>query len=165
MKVLRNIWHQLPSLLVWALFSFMFWSWIFILITDVSPKKKVSIFCCVPEMEETDLMVELEKEKPEGIKMIKAYTFDYEVFNIDRMENGDIFIVPEAEIEKYERFFSTEEDISGTKIYDAQTGEGAAVEYISYTDDDYYLFLGNQSGHIEDGAAEAVAEHLLRLTK
>lgn len=161
MRVIKNIFSQLHSFVLWFLASALFWMWIFNFVTDVSVEKKVTVYCDVPEIRDTALAVTLEEEMPQGLKMIKVHAFSYVMFNMDAIGYGDIYIVPESKIEEYADFFAPEDD--GIIVYDASSGTGIAQEYITYGDEDYYLFLGAGSAHIEDGKALEVAQHLLTL--
>ncbi len=161
MRFIRNVFSQLHTFVLWALLSAIFWSWIFTFVTDTSPEKKVSVYCYVPEISDAELAAKLEEDKPEGIKMIKVHSFEYVMFNVDYIENGDIFVLPESLISEYDELLLDPE--GGIKIYDSESGSGSADSYIGYAGEDYYLFLGMNSVHLDDGAAEEVAENLIGL--
>ena len=163
MKVLKNITSQLHTFVLWLLISAFFWGWIFTFVTDTSPDRKVTVYCHVPDVQDVALAVELERQMPEGLQMIKVHSFDYVMFDMESMELGDIFIIPASEIETYAEWFFPVGEEQGVKIYDAATGEGIATSYIKYTDEDFYLFLGAGSVHLEDGKALEVAMTLLNL--
>ena len=164
MRILKNIASNLHIFLIWAVLSAMLWSWIFTLVTDTSPDKKVTVYCHVPEVQDTALAIELEKDMPEGLKMIKVHSFDYAMFNVESISSGDIFIIPVSEIQQFARDLAPVGGENGVKVYDSETGTGIAAEYISYGDEDYYLFLGAGSAHLEDGKALAVAGSLLKIS-
>ena len=44
MKVLKNIGSQFYLYLLWLLVSVLLWGWIFTMITDTTPDKKITIF-------------------------------------------------------------------------------------------------------------------------
>ncbi len=161
MRFIKNVFSQLHTFVLWALLSAIFWSWIFTFATDTSPEKKVSVYCYVPEISEAELSAKLEEDRPEGIKMIKARSFEYVMFNVDYIENGDIFILPESLISEYDELLL--DPSGGVKIYDAKSSSGSATEFIRYPEEDCYLFLGANSAHLEDGAAEYVAENITKL--
>ena len=163
MKTLKRIFSQLHTFVLWALVSAMFWSWIFTFVTDTSPEKKVTVYCKVPEVRATELAAALEESMPEGLRMIQVHSFDYVMFGVDAFYQGDVFIVPASELETYAELLAPVEDGWETKVYDAAVGEGVATAYISYADEDYYLFLGAGSVHLEDGKALAVARALLEM--
>lgn len=163
MKTLKNIVSQLHTFVLWLLASAIFWGWIFTFVTDTSPDKKITVYCHVPQVQDVALAVALEKQMPEGLEMIKVHSFDYVMFNTESIELGDIFIIPASEIETYADSLILAGEDQGVKVYDAITGEGIAKNYIRYADEDFYLFLGAGSLHLEDGRALDVAAELLAL--
>ncbi|MCH5339732.1 MAG: hypothetical protein J1E03_13190 [Acetatifactor sp.] len=163
MKILKNITSQLHTFVLWLLISAFFWGWIFTFVTDTSHERKVTVYCHVPEVQDVTLAVELERQMPEGLRMIKVHSFDYVMFDMESMELGDIFIIPASEIETYAEWLFPVGEEQGVKVYDAATGEGIATSYIRYAEEDFYLFLGTGSVHLEDGKALEVAMALLNL--
>lgn len=163
MKALKNITSQLHTFVLWLLISAFFWGWIFTFVTDTSHERKVTVYCHVPMVQDVALAVELERQMPEGLQMIKVHSFDYVMFDMESMELGDIFIIPVSEIETYYEWLFPVGEEQGVKVYDAVTGEGIATSYIQYADEDFYLFLGAGSVHLEDGKALEVAMTLLNL--
>ena len=161
MKFFKNLWSRLPLFLLWGVISFMLWGWIFTFVTDTSPEKKVTVYCHVPGLEDRALAAELEKTMPEGLKMIKVHSFDYVMFGT--VTGGDVYIIPASEIEPFREDLAPVEGDFGVKVYDPVTGEGAAAAYIRYGGEEYYLFLGAGSPHLEDGKALAVAKDLMNL--
>lgn len=162
MRFFKNVLAQLHTFVLWGLASFILWGWIFALVTNTSPEKKVTVYCYVPGVRDVDLAVRLEEEPPEGIRMVKVHPFSYVMLNVDYMEDGDIFILPESQIGEYTELLA--DPAAGVLVYDAETGQGAAVPYIDYTEEDYYLFLGANSPHLADGKAAEVARRLMDLS-
>lgn len=163
MKTLKKIFSQLHTFVLWALASAMFWSWIFTFVTDTSPDKKVTVYVKAPEVRATELAAALEESMPKGLKMIKVHSFDYVMFGVDEFYRGDIFLLPASETETYAELLAPADWAQDTKAYDAATGEGVATDYIRYTDEDYYVYLGVGSAHDGDGQARAVALALLAM--
>ena len=163
MKMLKNIISQLHTFILWLLICAVFWGWIFTFVTDTSPDKKVTIYCKVPDIQDTELAAALEKHMPEGLRMIKVHTFDYVMIGVDEFNRGDVFIVPTSDIETFAEILAPVEGEQGVKVYDADTGTGVAKTYICYTSEDFYLFLGTGSVHLEDGKALQVAQELLAM--
>lgn len=163
MKTLKNVVSQLHTFVLWLLASAIFWGWIFTFVTDTSPDKKITVYCHVPEVRDVELAVVLEKQMPEGLEMIKVHSFEYVMFNTESIELGDIFIIPASEIETYADSLILAGEDQGVKVYDAVTREGIAKDYILYADEDFYLFLGAGSLHLEDGRALEVAAVFLTL--
>ena len=160
MRVLKNIFSQLHSFVLWALASALLWGWVFSFVTDTSIEKKVTVYCYVPEIRDTELSAKLEEDMPEGLKMIRVRSFEYVMMDMEAMRKGDLFLIPASTVEQYKELLN--EDLGSVKAYDAATGEGIAGEYITYLDEDYYLFYGAGSTHIEDGKAKMVAELLIK---
>ncbi len=163
MKFIKNVFSQLHTFLLWALVSFLVWSWIFTFVNDAPAAQKVTVYCNVPAIEDTALAVKLEEHLPEGLKMIQVRSFDYVMFDTGTIDEGDIFILPQSAIEDYDGQFDPIAGQEGTLIYDPETGQGAAKSYIIYGDEPYYLFLGTGSVHLEDGLAQQIAQLLLTL--
>ena len=163
MKMLKRILSQLHSFVLWLLVSALFWSWIFTFVTDTSPDKKITVYCKVPEIQDTELAAALEEHLPEGVRMIKVHSFDYVMFGLDAFYQGDIFIVPASELEDYADVLAPVDGEQGVAAYDPATGAGVATAYIRYGDEDYYLYLGSGSVHLEDGKALEVARQLLTM--
>ena len=163
MKILKNIVSRFHIFLLWFVVSFMFWSWIFTIVTDTSPDKKVTVYCHVPNLQDTALAVALEEHMPAGLEMIKVHSFDYVMFDEESINKGDVFIIPASEVELFAENLLPVAEEQGAKAYDASTGAGVAMEYIQYADEDFYLFLGAGSVHLEDGKALEVATRLLAM--
>ena len=165
MRILKNILSQLHSFVLWMLFSVIFWGWIFTLVTDVSPAEKVTVYCHVPGIQDTALAAALEEHMPEGLRMIKVHSFDYVMFDVESIGLGDVFIIPASEIESFAVDLAPVGEEPGIKVYDAAAGTGIAMTYIQYeaAGEDFYLFLGARSVHLEDGKALAVARELLAM--
>lgn len=163
MRMIKNIFSQLHTFVLWLMASALFWGWIFTFVTDTVPEKKVTVYCRTPAVQDTALAAALEEDMPEGLRMIKVHTFDYVMFDTEAFNRGDIFIIPASEDAEFVKDLIPVEGEGGTKVYDAATGEGVATAYIQYADEDYYMFLGSGSAHLDDGAALAVARELLAM--
>ena len=188
MKVIRNIVSQLHIYIIWLILSALIWGWIFTFITDTVPSKKVTIFTDTYACRDTELAVRLEEDRPQGIKMIKVHPFSYAMFDDSVLLNADIYIIKKEDIETYMSSFCAidgavpqeteafylDGKAYGLKVYDATTGVGVALDYLTYTaegtlDQDYYLFFNKNSVHIKslngstDDAALAVAERLMHI--
>ena len=165
MKVLKNIFSRIHIFLLWLIVSFIFWSWIFTLVTDVPAAEKVTVYCHVPGIQDTALAAALEEHMPEGLRMIKVHSFDYVMFDVESIGLGDVFIIPASEVEPFAGDLAPVGEELGVKVYDAATGDGVAMAYIQYgaAGEDFYLFLGAQSIHLEDGKALEVAMLLLEM--
>ncbi|MBQ5951870.1 MAG: hypothetical protein IJL66_06980 [Lachnospiraceae bacterium] len=172
MKFLKNVVSQLHVYVLWALISVIFWAWIFTMVNDAPQEKKLVIFIYGP-VQEKDLSVELEKEMPEGIRMIRAHSFDYVVFGNGELETADLYLVPENEADGQSKMFcpltpevaasllgasAAEEGALWKKdgvIYGVRAkaagGSGPFPEQIGYDPaQTYYLFFSSLSVHAGD---------------
>ena len=101
MRVLKNIFSQLHTFILIALLSTVFWLWIFTIVTDTAAENKIVVFFDVPSVNEKALDLGLEKNMPDGIKMIRVHTFDYAMFDDGSLQQGDIFVIRRSNMEKY----------------------------------------------------------------
>lgn len=184
MRTLRNIWSQLYRFVFWALISSIFWGWIFTLVTDTTPARKVTIYLQVEECRDRDLVLKLEENKPEGIRMVKVHPFSYAVFGSDDLLNADLYVVRESDAEEMlasfapldgeswdyggRELFRRDGKIYGVKVYDAASDTGDLRDYLQYTPgENCYLFFNVSSPHLGggDSAALRVAETMLSLSE
>ncbi len=161
MRVLKNILSQLHSFILWALASILLWAWVFGLATDTSYGKKVMIFCHVPAIQDVELTMDLEEDLPEGIKMVQVHPFDYVMFDTVSITRADILIIPAIDVPEMGDEIVPLEGETGIQVYDPDTGEGVLLDYITYGDEAYYLYLGAGSAHLKDGIAAEIARKLL----
>ena len=189
MKKVKKFFSLLPMLIIWLMISVFLWGFVFTRITDTDPKHKVTLFidCQVPGS--VQLTVELEKNKKElGIRMVKVHPFTYAMLDSSVLRQADLYIVKSSDIDEYADWFaqlpeemlvysdllSWDNIAWGIRIYNAETGEGAAVQYIDYTADgtvteDYYLLFGKESVHVPgntgavDDASLDIARSLLSM--
>lgn len=180
-RLWRKFFAQFPLYVLWLIVGAMFWSWIFTFITDTKPENKVTVFVDAYAVEDTALAVALERELPEGIRMVKVHPVSYVMFDDAGFLNADLFIVRVSDVEDYIGAFAPLPSPSegaylhegvpyGIRLYDAAADDGPAREYISYTlpgvpREDYYLFFGAKSLHTgeTDRAAYEIYEQLLKL--
>lgn len=180
-SALGSFFGRLPKYLLWLVVSTLLWLWIFSFLTDAPAAKKVTLYANVPAMEDPALSIALEESMPEGIQMIRAHSFDYFMFGDPKTAGGDIYILPESALEQYREILAPLDGSQwqnaclvgtayGVKVYDAESGSGAAMQYIRYTaegfpGEDYYLCFGKDSLHAgaQDTAAYAAAEAFLEL--
>lgn len=192
MKIIKNIFSKFYLYVLWAMLALMVWGWIFTLITDTSAEKKVTLYADVVAIDDVELTVELEKYKPDYIKMVKVHPFSYVAFG-SSIVGGDIYLVKQSDIEEYiasfcplgealsaeysDRglYYGEDGQAYGIRVYDASTSTGCAVGYINYSPtvggepQDYYLFFNKDSMHAgaltdtESDAALIIARALLAL--
>ena len=161
MRFFKNLWAHLPLFLLWGVISAMLWGWIFTFVTDTAPENKVTVYCHVPAVQDTELAARLEETMPEGLRMIKVHSFDYVMFG--EVTGGDVYIIPASEVGSFAGDLAPVDGVFGVKVYDAASGAGAALSYIRYGGEDYCLFLGAGSVHLTDGKALEVAKQLTEL--
>ena len=184
MRVLRNILSQLYKYVLWLVLTVVFWAWIFGMLTDTVPAKKLLVCVDRTQVEDQAMSVALEKDLPDGIRMVKVHPFGYYMFGSEELLSADLYIVGEGRAEEYldsfrplaETGFPAEDrpvwssggTAYGLMIYDAESGEGAASSYVGYEvpgeeKENCYLFFGAKSRHLEDGTAQELAQTLLLL--
>ena len=184
MRVLRRIFSRLYVYILWCFLAFLAVGLLFSRIDDTDAARKVTLFADVPAMEDAALASYLEEEMPEGIRMIKVHPFSYAMFDSDNLLSADLYIVPASHVEEYAGSFRAIGDagfdaadgyflggeLCGVKVWDAARGEGVAAEYITYPEEDCWLFFNAASRHIRsisgegDDAAVETARRLLSLT-
>lgn len=189
MRVIKNIVSQLHTFVLWALVSVLLWGWIYTFIGDTAPEHKVTVFVEAYALESEALSLRLEEHLPEGIKMIKAHDFDYQLFSTG--STGDIYIVRASVLRTMleedpgkvlpvqapegETAYLYQGQCCGIRIFDASTQTGRGMQYIQYTPlpdpepEDYYLVFSSETQHLNgaagalDNAAWDVAMELLSL--
>ena len=166
--------------ILWALLSAVFWAWIFILLFSARPAKKVVLYADLPDLDRNALSIELEREKPEGIKIVDTAVFDDMMFNQVEVLSGDLFLIPDSKVGEYlasfapidradfpgETFYESDGEADGILVYDEETGLKTGGDLIFYIPQERcWLFFNKDSQHIggRDDAAIAVARHFLNL--
>ena len=82
--------HLVHRFVFWALLSTILWAWIFTLLTDTVPEKKVTLYVQTEDCRSVELTLKLEEEKPEGIKMVKVHPFSYAAFGNRELLEADV---------------------------------------------------------------------------
>lgn len=180
MKKTKTFFNLVPMMLLWLVLSVIGWGFVFTRITTYAPEEKMALYVDGEVPGQKALAQLLDEEKAEGIRMVDVRPFSYAMFGGDELRNADLFILPVQNAGQYlecfapwpdameqeGEFFSFEGVAYGRKVYDAATGEGVAKAYIAYENhlyasQDYYLFFGNQSRHLQDGLAVRYAQRLM----
>lgn len=156
---------------------------IFLNVDSVPVRKKITFFVNTFQESARELEDALYEVRPDGITRVRAHMFSYSLLSAKEIQEADVFIIHESD---FERFRENATDLSAfrdahpeftylmadgvpcaIKIYDAETGEGAAVSFLTYPipkpdpsipvevnpdavyteDEDYYLFISNESRH------------------
>ncbi len=182
LKVLKNIWAQLHRFVFWAIILSILWCWIYTFVDDAPREKKVLFYIDAYGLEERALTLRLEEEcLPEGIKMIRVRSFDYDIFGSSL--NGDLYLMKESILkatldESPEKLAAIELPAGrqgyewngktwGILAFDPAAQKGPAMDYIQYAlpgasePEPYYLcfeanayHLASQSGALDNAAWE-----------
>ena len=185
MKKISKYTHLVPLFLLWATLSVIFWGWIFSILTDTDPEKKLTLFADCEIKDQTSLALLLEKDTNENIKMAKVHPFSYAMMDSSDIRNADIYIAREDFLNEYADWIcplpmdifadypALEKDGTayGLPVYDAETKTGALTQYLAYEKDgtdaqNYYLFLSASSLHVltnENACDNVAAEAVLRI--
>ena len=148
-KVLKRIWAQLHRFVFWALILSLIWAWIYTLVGDTTRDKKVLLCLETPGLDRRALSIRLEDAclPMEGIKMIQARGFSYELFGSE--VNGDLYLMREStlkatleetpdkltaiELPEGMRGYEWKGGVYGLLAFDPETQKGPAMEQIRYT--------------------------------
>ncbi len=179
-EILRN-WHRY---VVWVLVSVMFWSWIVVRITDALPKNKVVLYADLYEIDEKALEQAVENDLPEGIRFLEVNLFDGMLFQPTAVLSGDLYLVPESDMEAYgasflplsreaypgASFYERDGEAIGVCVFDPSGSVAVAADRIGYFPDQRcYLCINRESGHIgsqndsPDDAALVLAQRIFEL--
>ncbi len=184
MRVLRRIFSRLYVYILWCFLAFLAVGLLFSRLGDTNAAHKVTLFADVPAIKDAALASYLEEELPEGIRMIQVHPFSYAMFDSENLLSADLYIIPASHVEEYAGSFRSiggagfdaadgyvlGGELYGLKVWDAARGEGVAADYISYPDEDCWLFFNAASRHVlslsgeGDDAAVETAHRLLSLT-
>ncbi len=171
---------RMPVYILWLLFSVVLWSWIVGLRTDTASEKKVTLYLDVPAVEDAALSAALEEALPAGLKMVKARSFSYVLFQQDALRYTDLYVLPASEMAGFagdllaldvpaaDGAWTLDGTVYGLRCYHAASGVGAAASYVRYlpadkAPEDYYICIYKDSPHIGDGAAMRIAMRFLEL--
>lgn len=184
---IKRIFSQMHRYVLWLLISAVFWGWIFTIITDTIAAKKVVLYADVPYIADRELAIELEKDLPEGIRMVQVHPFSYALFNTLDTDSSDLYILPEQEVadtigalcpipqeEAGKDAFVSDGVAYGWLIYSADTKKGSASSFLTYhtdqeTDQDFYICFRSSSRHLgewngsNDDAAVILAKRILSM--
>lgn len=182
MRIIKTIFRNIHRYILWALISFVLWAWIFTLITDTVPAKKVTVFINAPAVADKRLEKELDQDLPKPIRMVKVHPLDYVIIGEEEIAAADILIIPESAMEEnlsilapigeeYLARFGSRESyaadgaVYGIRFFDAASLKGPAGEMITYTvpelpAEDYYLCFLKKSLHA-GGITEAADDAAL----
>lgn len=181
LRVLKRIWAQLYRFVFWALILSLFWSWIYTMVGDTGRDQKVLFYLETPGLERRPLSIRLEDAclPMEGIRMIQARGFSYELFGSEL--NGDLYLMRESTLkatleetpEKLAaitppegmRGYEWKGGVYGLLAFDPETQKGPAMEQIRYAPFDrpepeaFWLCFDAKSQHLaaQPGALDNAA--------
>ena len=163
---IRNI-HRY---VLWAVISVVLWSWIFMLATDAPRTKKVVVYIDAPSVDERGLMLELERELPEGIRFVNVSSFESLEYGM-YLDDADIYVLPESKLSEIsDRLaplpFNAEGRSAGGRLIAAKLGGSSSF----IGGEDLYICISASSAHSglegsKDDAAVIIAERMLKLEK
>ncbi len=185
-KTVKRTLALIPAMILWLMFSVLIWGWVFTLLTDTRAEYKVTLYIDAPIPDETALAAALEEALPPGIRMIKAHSFTYAMYDGQALASADLYVVPASHVEQYLAWFRplpaglpeenclTLDGESWGILVRSGEGAGFGGAYIDYGGseaprEDFYLFFGRSSLHVPgnggalDGAAVSCALRFLSL--
>ena len=183
MRTLRRIFSRFHLYVMWFFVAFLTVGLLFSRLNDTDEARKVVLYADVPSLRDVELAAALEGEMPEGIRMIQVHPFSYAMFDSDSLLRADLYIIPQTLVEDYADGFRAIPDglfdaeggyrrggeLWGLKVWDAASRRGIATDYISYPDEDCWLFFNKDSLHVlslggtGDDAAVETARALLNM--
>lgn len=183
-KMIKRILSQLHRYVILAMASFIFWAWIFTLLTNTVPAKKIVIFSDIPQLDESALSAELEKNLPDGIRMIQVHPFSYAMFDTSEPMSADLYILSGEDIgilldqlcliPAEADGFVSDGTLYGYLLHAADGSFTRLGTFGSYVvpgeeEDDYYLCFNKDSLHLglwngsADDAAIVIADRILQI--
>ncbi|MGX8699641.1 MAG: hypothetical protein ACSW8F_06885, partial [bacterium] len=141
--MIKRILGQLHIYILWLLLSTLLWSWIFTLVTDTVPAKKLTLFIDAPAVEDTLLAAALEAELPPGIRMVKVHPFAYAQFSEATVAQADLFLLSAEHLEAFQEALADGSALPGEGVTLNGVCLGVkcrpAENYITYLGGDYVL--------------------------
>jgi|GEM_PF-4805512 len=177
MKIFKNIFKDFYIYMLWGLAAWVIVGFVYGRI-EYEPASKKVVITIDAEVKQTELSVELEKNMPEGIKQVRAYSLDYFMFDDGTLEYADMLVFNEEGLKKYAELFAELDKSAfpaGTEFYEYEGQtlgillNGEAKAYIGYGEGNYYLVFNKKSLHANkitgtgDDAAFTVYETFMKL--
>lgn len=182
--MIKRILSQLHRYVILAMASFIFWAWIFTLLTDTVPAKKIVLYSDAPVFDDQGLSAELEKDLPDGIRMVQTHPFSYAMFDTSEPLSADLYILSESDIgilldqllpipDGTDGYVS-EGTVYGYLLHDADGTFSRLDSFSRYKtpekeDENYYLCFNKDSIHLgswngsDDDAALFIADRILAI--
>lgn len=148
----------IPLLIIWLMASALLWGFVFNVLTTARPEHKLVLFIDARVPDPLSMAVELEKDKPEHIRMVEVHPFSYDFMDSD-IGRSDLYIVREDELGKFAGGLVPVPEALRGGVYDLvmHGGEpygirvhepGEASPWITYEDAGYVLVFGAESRHL-----------------
>ena len=161
----RRFGELMLCLLAWLMLSVLIVGSVFVRVTDTDAAHKLTLSTTAGTENAVFLAAELEEDLPAGIKMVKVRPFTYYMFGGDELRGSDVFLIRESEITDYIDWFMPlpEEFIRD----DAYTLDGVpmglpcAPGHLDLGEENWYLFIGKNGVHPEDGGAAYLVHKLI----
>ena len=186
--MLKRIFQNAHRYIFWAVFSAVIWTWILMLCTEVSPKRKVVVYADLEGLDKAALSEALSEDLPKGIRCVETERFTDQIFMPGSVQAGDLFLIPESAAESYAEsfvpidreafpgasFLEWNGEAYGVCVYDPAAGISVAETFIRYPallgEERCWLFFGKESLHIgswndasADDAAIVLAQAFMKL--
>ena len=158
------------------LFSAVLWSWIFSLLSDPGPDRRILLYADMPSFRWKELAVALEEQAPEGISRVRVHPFSYAMMNSAEVETADLYVMTAAQAREHPDWLGpgpaprpprrgAPGAVRGIRL------DPAADSFFLFSRQEagpWYLFFGARSLHLsgpeaKDDAAARIAETLLSL--
>jgi hypothetical protein len=162
--IFRRIAAFIPLAAAWALAAVFISSFVFYQITDTDPANKITIYMDGEVAGESVLAARLEKGMGHSVRMVQIRSFRYFMFGTEILKTGDLYIIPDSELEQYKDWII--QDAEGMIMFDPEAGISVAGEVFRYLQEGkepevFRLYTGAGSPHLQDGLARKAAEILL----
>ena len=181
MRIIKNFFRDFLIYAAYAILAWFIVSFIFGRI-EYTPSAKKVMLCIDAEVDQTPLSVALEKNMPEGMRQVRAYSLGYFMMDDGLINQGDIYILPDYYAKETAELFAEipEGLLEGDQEYLTVDGRKIGIlvkrgeiqtagSYIQYREQDYYLCFKSTSLHIKkitgtgDDAAFTVLSEFLKL--
>ncbi len=164
--------ETIPLLILWLFLSALLWSFVFNILTSAKPGERLSLFIDAKVPDPTAMAVELEKDRPAGIRMVKVHPFSYAMMDDGSLSQADLYIMREDKLEQYAVSLAPVPDVlrdgrelallDGTPVgIVIRFTDDETSDWIDYEPGRYVLAFGANGQHLP-GNAGAVDDAAIR---
>ena len=161
----RRFGELMLCLLAWLMLSVLIVGSVFVRVTDTDAAHKLTFSTTAGTENAVFLAAELEEDLPAGIRMVKVRPFTYYMFGGDELRESDVFLIRESEITDYiDWFMPLPEEFIREDAYTLDgvpMGLPCAPGHLDLGEGDWYLFIGKNGVHPEDGGAAYLVHKLI----